>query len=126
MFNAFKVRSIVCRHLSQSETCKQTGTAHKMSPEVVAAAIVSVLTVTVVGLLSFMFIILWFRIKSKSSLAIKTIDTHNICHVNIVHTQKRTHLREIKISYGTYILPVLFYTLAHTTIIQQHFKEYVI
>ena len=68
MFNAFKVRPLVCHHLSQSEICKQTGTAHKMSPEVVAAAIVSVLTVTVVGLLSIMFIILWFRIKSKSSL----------------------------------------------------------
>ena len=112
--------------ISQNETCKQTGTASESSHGVVAA-VVSVLTVTVVGILmSIMFIIVWFRIKSKSSLTIKAIDSHNICHAIIIHTQKRTHLKGIKISYGTYIFAVLFYAHAHTTTIQQHFKEYVI
>ena len=96
MFNAFKVRldiiNTVNDSFSQNETYKQTGTASESSHGVVAA-VVSVLTVTVLGvLMSIVFIILCFRIKSKSSLAI-AIDNIYPQHMSCIYCT-HTHCRK--------------------------------
>ena len=124
-----KIQYTVNDSFSQSDqTCKQTGTASESSHGVVAAAVVSVLTVTVISILSIMFIILWFRIKSKSLLAIainNRFPQHLSC-IYCAHTEKDSSKGNQDIIIWYIHSLCYFYAHAHTSIIQQHFKEYVI